>query len=492
MITAVASFIIYAGAVVALQQHRDNPFFCERVGLAAAVSHVVYRAPLGKVYPSLQKQLLDLHAPVEAVISEAVRLVPSPEDPQTAVNDGNGIGFIVVASWAMRLFGPHLFSLPIFTLGLMGIAVSAFLWRFGDDRAAVVTATFFSLTLMLCTPLVWNPDIAGQIPIGGIRYFSLLAIVPAFHLVLELSDRQRKAIGTTRLHAALLALQVVLLVLAILVRGSAVSLIGPILLAGVFRAWRNRGNPGELRALRGKASVIVAVGAVFLGSLLVTLPPRYVQDGRVTTLFWHRTVISLGTNPAWPFGNLREIYDCTHDIPEGLVAGVVDRNGHCIWWHFAVTHDLPAEVVAAKLYSGQYEGVMRAGFFNIVRLYPREVLATLFYYKPEWIGWSILQDLTPNPASYSPVFNVVVIAGFMNFLGFIVISASLAAGRTMLRLARLGALFGIFSFPSYIVAWATPHTTADLLFYFFFCIALGLGAVMMRTALGRTAAPAEA
>ena len=48
----------------------------------------------------------------------------------------------------------------------------------------------------------------------------------------------------------------------------------------------------------------------------------------------------------------------------------------------------------------------------------------------------------------------------------------------MLRLAGLGALFGITSVPTYLVAWATPHTTADALFYTLFCIGLGLAAVM--------------
>ena len=48
MVAAVASFIIYASAVVALQQYRENFFYVERVGLAAAVSNVVYQAPFGR------------------------------------------------------------------------------------------------------------------------------------------------------------------------------------------------------------------------------------------------------------------------------------------------------------------------------------------------------------------------------------------------------------------------------------------------------------
>jgi hypothetical protein len=387
----------------------------------------------------------------------------------------------------MRLFGPHLISLPLFTLGLMAISAATFLWRFRDDRSAVVTVTFFSLTLMLCTPLVSDPGIAGQIPIGGTRYFSLLAILPAFHLGLELSDGQGQTRGIKGLRVLLLAVQVVLLVLAILVRGSAVSLVGPILLVGLVKVWRNRGNRIELRSLRRKATVIAVVGAVFVGSLLVALPSPYVRDGRVTTVFWHRAVISLGVNPAWPFGNLREIYDCkVGDIPEGVIAGVVDRNGHCIWWDYLVKHNIPVEVAIPELYDSRYEAVMRAAFFNIVRLYPDEVLATFFYYKPESLVQS-MKYLALNPAVHSWILEVLVIAGFVNFLGFLVIPASSSVRQMTLRLVGMGALFGISNIPSYLVAWATPHTTADLLFYCLFCIGMGLNAAVqpMRAAVGR-------
>jgi hypothetical protein len=51
----------------------------------------------------------------------------------------------------------------------------------------------------------------------------------------------------------------------------------------------------------------------------------------------------------------------------------------------------------------------------------------------------------------------------------------------------LSALFGISSIPTYLVAWATPHTTADLLFYCLACIGLALSAAvqLMRAAVGR-------
>jgi hypothetical protein len=473
MVAAVVSFIIYVSAVVAIQQPGENFFYCERVGLAVALSNVVYQAPFGKVYPAVETTLLDMRAPAGSVFEKAKQLGAQPEDPVTAINDGDGAGFILVATLAMRVFGPHLFSIPFFALGLMAISAVMFLWRFHDDRCTIVTMTFFSLTLMLCTPLVSDPEVASQMPVGGLRYFSLLAILPAFHLALELIDGQGQPSRVAGwLNLSLLKVQVILLVLAIFVRESAGSLAGPILLIGLLKVWRDRRYRDKLQWFCRKASVVAMAGAIFVAVLLIALPSPYLRDGRATTLFWDRPLISLGVNPGWPFEHLRAIYDCTRDIPEGLVAGVVDRNSHCVWWHWVRARDIPTEVAISELYGSRYDAVMRAVLFNIVRLYPSEVLATLFYHKPKWIVESIAY-LTLNPTVHYSSLNVLVIAGFVNFLGLLAISAGIST-RSKLHLAGLGALFGISVIPSYLVAWALPHTTADLLFYCLLCIGQGL------------------
>jgi hypothetical protein len=287
MLVAVASFIIFASAVLALQQHRESFFYCERVGLAAAISNVVYQAPFGTVYPAVETQLLDTRAPASPVFDKAKQLGSPVRDPVTAMNTGDGAGFIVVATWAMRIFGPHLFSLPFFMLALMALSAATFLWRFRDDRSAVVTVSFFSLTLMLCTPLVWDREVADQIPIGGLRYFSVLAILPAFHIGLELTEGHRQLSGVRELNFLPLAIQVVFLALAIFVRESAVSLVGPILLVGLLNVWSNRRTRDNLQWICRKALVIATVGTFFVAVLLLSLPAPYLRDGRLTTLFWH-------------------------------------------------------------------------------------------------------------------------------------------------------------------------------------------------------------
>jgi hypothetical protein len=111
-----------------------------------------------------------------------------------------------------------------------------------------------------------------------------------------------------------------------------------------------------------------------------------------------------------------------------------------------------------------------------------------FYYKPKLMAQSI-GYLMLNPSAHSSTLSALVIAGFVNFLVFLVITARVST-RFTLRLTGLGALFAISTIPPYLVAWGMPHTTADLLFYWLFCFAVGLAAVVqaMRAGVRRTPA----
>ena len=53
------SFFIYGGAALIVSKNQQNDFIPERSSIAAAVSNVAYRAPLGKVYSAVLEQFLD-------------------------------------------------------------------------------------------------------------------------------------------------------------------------------------------------------------------------------------------------------------------------------------------------------------------------------------------------------------------------------------------------------------------------------------------------
>src|SRR5262249_19521881 len=116
---------------------RDVPFCCELSSLAAAVSNVVYGAPLGTVYSEVLQGFLPDNAGNWAsmlqTLSKARWAGVEPGVLLKTTEDGNGVGYVVFATAALRLFGLHLWALPAFMLALMGISCIAFLWRFSGD-----------------------------------------------------------------------------------------------------------------------------------------------------------------------------------------------------------------------------------------------------------------------------------------------------------------------------------------------------------------------
>src|SRR5208282_4832107 len=138
-----------------------------------------------------------------------------------------------------------------------------------------------------------------------------------------------------------------------------------------------RGDPAGLRNLFRKGAFIALLSAVVAVSFYLCVPQAYKDTGRTTGAVWSRVLISVGANPAWPFGNLRDVYaSCKryspsqYATPQSLVPHVVDWNSQCIWVAYGLEHGLtPAEMVEG-IYGGPFETVMKETFFAIAREYP--------------------------------------------------------------------------------------------------------------------------
>jgi hypothetical protein len=392
------------------------------LSFAAAASNAYYGAPLGKVYSGVLEQFLEGKLSFDEVLARASRREIAPGNLLDTTRDGNGIAYMVLASVGLRLFGPHTRSAVLVMLLLMGISAPAFLMRYRDARASIVVVCFTSLTLMAFTPLVWSEFYSTQIPIGGIRYFSLLAILPAFHLLLDCVEAVNVDARRDARVIALAGAQVVVLVLAILVRNSAMPMLAALTVGAALTAWVNRGIPGGARRILHISGYFVIIGAAFVSILMLSVSKGYLREGRFTETIWHRIFVSVGLNPAWLFGSLREIYDCRCRIPEGLVFGPKDRNGHCIVWLYAAKHDIPPDTVPTLTYGRQYDAALREAFFEILRLYPGDVLKTFFYIKPQYIVWSIGTSLDFKLSAHS-VLNRLLAAALANLLLFAVFAA---------------------------------------------------------------------
>jgi len=480
MLLAITSFVVYVAALLALRQDRDNVFLAERDAFAAAVSAAVYHAPLGTTYSGVSRWFWDFDTPLEPVLKKATKGdFALGSLLQDGGSTGNGIGYVVLATWAMLFFGVHTYSPIVMLLGLMVISATAFLLRFGDDHAVIVALYFFALSLLLFSVLVWHPATALNIPIGGIRYFAVLGILPSFHIGCELLDfaAPRSAIGQWKF--CLLAIQVVILILAVLTRTSNFALAGAICLIWLFGIRRTRRDHSCLWRQIGTGAFIVGVAGGFCALIMLLLPPSYLGEGRVSGIVWHRAFVSLGLNPEWPFGNLQEIYDCNYEYSPGwkLEPGPLDKNGRCVWLHYAHAHNLPIDTTNIAL----YETVMRHAFVNVARLYPWQVAKTFIYYKPRLIFASITQAVDPRffeLNSYSSLLKGLLFASFGNLLAFFVTPSMDPSPIRSLRLGGLTLLFALFISSGSFIAWGGPAQTVDLRVYVILTVGIALYALV--------------
>jgi hypothetical protein len=254
---AILAFLIYGFGVLSLHPERHSRWLVEAdFSLAAAVSYSVYGTPLGmananvfKIFLNISRQEGDDRISVqEAMARTTAGDIPAGDVLKTST-DGNGAGYPIFASLAMRLFGPHLFALVYSFLLMMGFSTLLFIYRFRDDRLFTVPLQFFALTLMLLSPLASNTWPVDQAPIGGLRYFSVAGILPALHIFFEVTDRSQPAAKAVISNFILLGLQVFIFAFVMFARGSVGYLLAPILLGVLFGIWSNRRSPVRLREI---------------------------------------------------------------------------------------------------------------------------------------------------------------------------------------------------------------------------------------------------
>jgi hypothetical protein len=201
MLLALASFMIYAAGAISLHQDRTSAWQIEFDGpFQAALSHSEFGAPIGTYYLNIFHHLRNMrgdpnqYQDFENLADRRTKIVPG--DLMQWVQNGEGVGYVLFSTAAMKLFGAHISSALYFFLLLVGISVCIFVWRFRDQRLLLAPLTFAALTLMLLTPLATDHYVADQAPIGGLRYFSIAGIIPAAYLLLEILDFAQRTEGS--------------------------------------------------------------------------------------------------------------------------------------------------------------------------------------------------------------------------------------------------------------------------------------------------------
>jgi hypothetical protein len=501
---ALASFALYAAGVLALHQDRTGQWDNERSGMAAAVSYLAYRAPLGAVAFNVERYFLQ--RPVDSAGQPLQTTRPFAIDPEEAIAaatagrsmpsggfrmftiDGSGAGLPLFYTIAMGMFGTHVSSLVAFYLMVVGISVFAFAWRYRDERQFVVLLYFLTTSVMLLTPLCWLQIGADAAPIGGYRLFPLAAVLPVLHLYFEIvepSDHAGRKLENSKLLA--LFIQGTVFFAVFLVRSSAGYLLITLVLVSILRLRPYPGGiKGNLRSPLGRKFASWAAAFVFWAAIIAVAMPHYVKEGRVFGVFWHRALVSLSYHPQWPFGNMSEVYNCTKYIPEGLTVRLSDRIGHCVWWAYPPNATRAAGSVNEDVYGGAYEAAMRRAYFYVLFHYPKQFFEVYAYTKSALIwdvltsAWSFLLQLTDAPVAKS--LFAIVAAQLALFISFIVAAAAAGLKAVDGKMLIFPLAFLVSLLPLYVV-WAVLWTSADTIVLFYCCLAL-VPALILQWAAG--------
>jgi len=482
------SFLLYAAAaLIAVHEHPSAWALEHDDSLPTAISHAVYGTRIGIYDSNVRAVFRELNRTglTPQSLQNAVEVASRGDIPRgstTLANDGTGAGQPLFMGIAAALFGPHLSSFPILFLLLMGIATLAFIARFDDDRLFMVPLTFTALSIMLLTPLLSDQAVLDQAPIGGNRFFGMLGVLPALHLYFDMREEPP---GTSSRRSWLSGVQIALLVLVMLTRSSSAYLLG-LLALGAFVRWHStRKDPGR-RLVFWREMRRLAIVALVSQTIMVALVYDYLLYGRVFANVWHRAFVSLSLHPEWPFGNLREVYDCTEYIPEGLTRRHHDVNGECVW--FAVGNR-PASQLAEGVFGHAYEATLRNALFSVIRSYPRQAFELYFYYKPIMLWETLKRGVDIEWRAFSPPVLGLVALQILLFLAFTMRGALAGMPEATWRLGVVPVLF-LLSLPSQFLAWSSLHTAVDVIFWMYCLIAVAVALIMqaMEQMIARRAA----
>jgi hypothetical protein len=466
VVIAAVSFAIYAIAVLTLDQGRSTSFVLEEDGpFPAALSYERYGTrPNGMVDDGVNRffeRALAAGEPVGRVLDEAAAGPAIATGQVGLTKDGTGVGGLIMAEMAFGLFGLKAQALAMFFLTLVGLSASAFIMRYRDQRMSAVPILLLGLTLVLLTPMSIDASFVAQAPVGGLRYYVVLGILPTLHWCLEFLDHGNTPAKPLRW--GLLGIQVTVLGLTILVRSSPAYLIGPPVVCAAWVLWR---QPGQRRR---RNALLLLLPAALLYMELTALPkwafPEYAAAGRLYGTVWHRLFVSFGVNPAWPFPGVRERYQCAdRGIPEGIMPGLIDRNAHCVWLSYAHAHDVSLRPAIDGLYGKQYEKVLRSEFLLTVRQHPREAFLTFFYYKPVALSEMIFASTLRWGEAATLTAGLCLLQIFL-FSAFVFARPSPTPLREAGRQMGLLLLFSAFALAPQLVAWPNFSTVPDIIAY---------------------------
>jgi hypothetical protein len=140
IVLPIVSFLAYAASALLLHQgDRNGSFNLERTPVAAAVSNIIFGARRGRFYEGIRKPLLNVSVPANESLQAILDGKASPGALVDSSDAGLGVGFTLVTTLGMRLFGIDFSSIVLTFLTLMGLRVcpesSGWIAEFSEHEA---------------------------------------------------------------------------------------------------------------------------------------------------------------------------------------------------------------------------------------------------------------------------------------------------------------------------------------------------------------------
>jgi hypothetical protein len=403
------------------------------------------------------------------------------------------LGYVDYVEWAFRLFGLKYEAMYYLFFTLLALSSLAFLITFRSNpmALAVLLANVFAFLIE-----VYVGNFAPAIPtFAGMRHGSTLGLLPMWHFVFLTMSRTRPSIA----NVALSLFQLMVLILAIKMRGSASWMVLFVVAVALFRAlwpWlrSSRATRSWAQLARSLAQwpAIVLLSGLFANSLYMnaTLHPVYFTDDAVPHhTLWHSIYLGwVEQSPDLASPYVRDM------IAKGANADMVGY--YAALEYLRETHTMPSDPTTlqasspaflSELYRGAikygfYDKIMRRIVIGIIRKHPAKVIKIIAIDNPI-AAFNTVMSIFKNAPGH--VWEVLIILGGLAM-------AATAAPEVRFPRADVDAnhvgntllLVGTsvpFAATINLITYAAPHTVSDLLLslLIFFQIAIWAAAILV-------------
>jgi hypothetical protein len=356
---------------------------------------------------------------------------------------GNELGLVDYTYWAFRLYGISINALVLFYFTLLTVSVALFYVTFRRSRFCLLLLLFYLASHYFALDYAQTRAI---IAIQNSRFFPVLALLPALHLILLLATRVRPTPAVVAMAAA----QTFILMFMVFCRTQTYWEILAIMLAAVVVTGLRPIRQALLRPSRwfsaiGKTAyetwpaILALLGIVALLGYSQFAPDRslYARESKAH-LFWHDFFVSTVSSDAtlyWTYGYRVPVF--SDDM--AYIAAIHDLRGrNDVTSQIAVESDGLLDIDIWKS-NGAYDEEMRRLYFRVLREHPWRVVRSFLVGKP----LAQIDFFSVTPELWNPYNYVVPV---ISALAATLLALALGAPLPTVGTALTGAAIGIFVF----------------------------------------------